>query len=162
MLEFFLPYVIGAALGIAPEGGEAASPDVAVSAEARAPEDQTPTGQFTTAGEIKPIIGMTKGSWVAVRNYNGQDLLYFTHLMAWRCGMWEVRYGINGAAATEIMALEPCHSDTNAPNALADVENFLPYIVLPENSVESVVVAITFDDGTTDTATFERSAIQMP
>lgn len=155
MIELILPYVIAAALGI---DADTAAPK----AVARAPEDQSPTGQFTTAAEVKPILTATKGSWVAVRNYEGQDLLYVTQLLAWRCGLWEVSYGINGAPATEPVALEPCHEGTTAPNALTDVTGYPPYIAFPENSVERVTVQLTFDDGTMAEASYDRSQIQMP
>jgi len=165
MFELYLPYLIGLAMGITPpgDGAQQAVTDqpVALTVNQEA-EDQTPTGQFTTATEVKPILGMTKGNWVAVRNYEGQDLLYFTHLMSWRCGLWDVRYGLNGAAATETLAMEPCHLDSNSPNSMTMVEEYLPYISLPENSVESVTIAITYDDSTVETASFERAAIQIP
>lgn len=158
MFELFLPYLIGAALGMSPD----AAPATAPKASSRAPEDQTPTGQFTTATEIKPILTATKGSWVAVRNYEGQDLLYVTQLLAWRCGLWDIRYGINGADPVETVPLEPCHDATNSPNALTDVAGYPPYVAFPENSIASVRILLTFDDGTTDTATYDRAAIQMP
>ncbi len=168
MFEIFLPYLIGTALGITPEKAPQIN-EMAEVAEGsgdavtdRTPEDQTPTGQFTTATEVKPILTATMGSWVAVRNYEGQDLVYFTQLLAWRCGLWDISYGINGAAPDTVLPLEPCHENTNSPNALTDIENFLPYIALPENSVESVTVQLTLDDGSVMSNSYERTAIQMP
>ncbi len=168
MFEIFLPYLIGTALGITPEKVPENNEMATVSAGSgdavttRTPEDQTPTGQFTTATEVKPILTATIGSWVAVRNYEGQDLVYFTQLLAWRCGLWDISYGLNGAPPDQVLPLEPCHENTNSPNALTDVANFLPYITLPENSVESLTVQLTLDDGTVMSNTYERPQIQMP
>ena len=170
MFELFLPYLIGTALGMSANEGdtqttqaevpvlEASGDDIA----SRTPEPQIPTGKFTTAVEVKPILGMTKGNWVAVRNYNGQDLLYFSHLLAWRCGLWDVRYGINGAPADQVFPLEPCYYDLQTPNSIVDVETYLIYATLPPDSVETVYVEVTFDDGTTDFAQFNRNEIQIP
>ncbi len=170
MFELFLPYLIGTALGMSANEGdtqttqaevpvlEASGDDIA----SRTPEPQIPTGKFTTAVEVKPILGMTKGNWVAVRNYNGQDLLYFSHLLAWRCGLWDVRYGINGAPADQVFPLEPCYDDLQTPNSIVDVETYLIYATLPPDSVETVYVEVTFDDGTTDFAQFNRNEIQIP
>lgn len=175
MLEFALPYLIALALDLdLPEPGASSAPAQSVAAlqgtaapagsaaTDREPEPQVPTGKYTTAVEVKPILGMTKSNWVAVRLYEGQDLLYFTHLMSWRCGLWEVRYGVNGAPADTLVPMEPCHDDTAQPNAMTDVANYLPYVVLPPESVETVYVEITFDDGTTDFAQFARSAVLIP
>lgn len=163
MFELFIPYLIGTALGIDPNasGSTAAIPDQVVT-ESREPEPQVPTGKYTTALEVKPILGMTKGNWVAVRNYEGQDILYFSHLLAWRCGLWDIRYGINGAPADQVLALEPCHQDMQTPNVLTDVETYPIYATLPPDSVNTVYVEITFDDGTTDFAQFNRNEIQIP
>lgn len=166
MFELFLPYVIGTALGIEPTVEEAVIADTAVVEDAgqmaRTPEPQIPTGKFTTAVEVKPILGATKGSWVAVRDYNGQDLVYFTHLMSWRCGLWDVKYGLNGAAADQVIALEPCHEDTAAANAMTDIENFPIYLTMPPGSVQSISVLITYDDGSTEAGEFERNAVLIP
>ena len=167
MFQLFIPFYIGLALGISPDAGPSASDqampvDPPVVAEGRTPDPQVPTGQFTTAVEVKPILGMTQSSWVAVRLYEGQDLLYFTQLLAWRCGLWDVRYGLNGAPATEVFPLEPCHEGTAQPNALTDIENYLPYITLPAESVKAVTLELHYDDGTIESASFERPAILMP
>ena len=84
-------------------------------------EPQVPTGQFTTAVEVKPILGMTRGNWIAVREFDGQDLLYVTHLWAWRCGLVELKLGINGAPP-EVWPLPECHLDQGAPNGITEAD----------------------------------------
>lgn len=166
MIELYLPYLFGLAIGMTgPADGEASGPAAAATAEAapaRAPEDQTPTGQFTTAAEIRPILLATTGNWVGVRDWNGQDLVYFTHLLAWRCGLWDIHYGVNGGPADTALPMEPCNTDTATPNALTDIENFLPYVSFPAGSVEEVSVTITFDDGEEMSMTYPRAQVQMP
>ena len=130
-------------------------------ADVRAPEDQTPTGKFLTATEVRPILDATKGSWIAVRDFNGQDLLYFTHLLAWRCGLWEIRYGLNGAPPDQLFEAESCYLDTATPAAIK-AESHLPYVTLPPGSVASVTVRLLFDDGSEGEATFERNAVLLP
>ena len=163
MIQLYVPFLIGMALGLpAPETGPALAAADPVAPVEREPEPQVATGKFTTAVEVKPIIGMTKQNWVAVRLYNGSDLVYFTHLLAWRCGLWEIRYSINGDEALQSFPMEPCHEDTAQPNAMTDVANYLPYITLPPESVDSIYVELVFDDGTTDFAVFSRPNVLMP
>lgn len=116
---------------------------------------------FTTAAEVKPIMSMTKGSWVAVRDWEGQDLLYFTHIESWRCGLDGVKFGINSTEVDTVYKLEDCHEDTNTPNAMT-MEDHLPYLVFEAGSIETVTVEVTYDDGTTEIETFERKAIMTP
>lgn len=156
----------GAAPGAAPEKGQTATPvqvaePTPATTDSREPEPQVPTGQFTTAVEVKPILEMTKPQWIALRDYEGQDLLYFTQLLSWRCGLWDIRYGLNGAPATEILPLEPCHVGTASPNALTSVD-YPIYLEFPQGSVAQVTVAITFDDGTMAEATYDRAQVLMP
>ena len=130
--------------------------------DSRTPEPQDPTGKFLTATEVRPILDATKGSWVAVRLYDGQDLLYFTNLLSWRCGLWEIRYGINGAPADQVLTMEPCHPDTAQPAALTDPVGFPIWVNFAPDSVQSVTVEIDYDDGTTDSASFDRNQILIP
>lgn len=117
---------------------------------------------FTTAAEVKPILDATKPQWIAVREFDGKDLLYFTNLLAWRCGVSEIRYGLNGAAAETVFAMEPCHNGTAQPNALMMANGELPYITLDLASVATVSVRVVFDDDTTTTADYDRKAILTP
>jgi hypothetical protein len=122
-------------------------------------EPQDPSGKFTTATEVKPILTATKGNWVAVREYDGRDLVYFTHLLAWRCGIAGLRYSINGAEMVDY-PVPACQTDTATPNALP--ADHLPFIYQPLKSVETVAVEVIYDDLSRDTAEFERKAVLIP
>ena len=115
---------------------------------------------FTTASEVKPILTATKGVWVAVREYDGRDLVYFTQILSWRCGLTEFSYQINGGEA-QVFPAAPCHEDTPTPNAILAGDPD-PYISEPLGSVETVTVTLTYDDGTEDSADYERAAVLMP
>ena len=123
-------------------------------------EPQIVMGRFTTATEIRPILMATRMNWVAVRDYHGQDLLYLTHLLAWRCGLAQIKWGVNGGPM-EVWPMPPCHEDTNAPNALTENDG-LPYVALPAGSIETVEIELTYDDLGTESAAFARKLIQMP
>ncbi len=132
----------------------------AVALAVTAPIAATAQG-FTTAAEVKPILGATKGNWVAVREFDGNDLVYFTHLESWRCGLDGVNYGINSDVADQVWELETCYEDEGAPNAMK-AEGRLPYITLPLGSVKTITVELVYDDGSLESAAFERAAIMTP
>lgn len=115
---------------------------------------------FTTAAEIRPILNATQSSWTALREYDGNDLLYFTHLMAWRCGLSAVHYAINGGVQ-KTWDMEPCYEAEPAPNALKS-EAHLPYVVFDLQSVQTVTVVVEYDDGKSVSAQFDRAEIFMP
>ncbi|NRB16482.1 MAG: hypothetical protein HRU33_02585 [Rhodobacteraceae bacterium] len=117
-------------------------------------EPQLPSGQFTTAVEVKPILAMTRGNWISVREFNGEDLLYVTHLWAWRCGLVELKLGINGSVP-EVWPLPECHLDQGAPNGITEADG-LPYRSFDLGSIASVEVQITYDDLTTEQVMFNR------
>ncbi|ASM72791.1 MULTISPECIES: hypothetical protein [Roseobacteraceae] len=123
-------------------------------------EEQVATGKFLTALEVKPILTATKSSWVAVRDYNGQDLVYVTHLWSWRCGLLQIEMALNGGAM-EVWPMPACHLDSNAPAAITDADG-LPYRVFAAGSVQQLDVRITYDDLSVDTISVERKAVLMP
>jgi hypothetical protein len=116
---------------------------------------------FTTAAEVKPILNATKGNWVAVREFDGNDLVYFTHLESWRCGLDSVNYGINSDAADQVWELETCYEGEAAPNAMK-MPDRLPYITLPLGSVKTLLIQLNYDDGTSESATFQRANVMTP
>ena len=100
---------------------EGAAPPAFLAPKAAAPqsglvaEPQVASGRFLTALEVRPILNATQGNWIAVREYGGEDLLYVTHLWSWRCGLAELRIGLNGAAP-EVWPL-PSSKATGCPTA---------------------------------------------
>ncbi|MGR3660213.1 MAG: hypothetical protein ACU0CA_03365 [Paracoccaceae bacterium] len=132
----------------------------AQSANSFAAEDQTASGKFTTATEVKMILDATKDDWIGVRNWNGNDLLYFSNLLAWRCGTHEISYSVNGAEM-QVLAMEPCYIDEPAPNALKLDGDIQLYLVFEENSIETIEVHVLYDDLSEVTVPYERAAVQM-
>lgn len=125
-----------------------------------AAEPQTPTGKFTTATEVKPILTATKGNWVALRDYGGNDLVYVTHLWAWRCGLSAMALAINDGPMRDL-PLPKCHMEYATPNAILEQDG-LPYLTYPQGSVTRISVQIVYDDLSTDVATFEANQVRIP
>ena len=123
-------------------------------------EPQTPSGKFTTAAEIRPIMDATKGSWVAVREYDGKDLLYVTHLWSWRCGLAAMAISVNDEPMQN-WPLPECHLEYATPNAILD-EDGLPFLTMRLGSVEKISIQVVYDDLSVDVAHFARSDVLIP
>ena len=157
MIDVILAVIAAAAQ----PGAQADAPDsAAATAAAPAPaalaaEPQQATGRFTTALEVKPILAATKANWIHVREFNGQDLLYVTHLWSWRCGLAQVKLGVNGHAL-EIWPLPDCHLEEGFPNMIKE-EDGLPYRSYPLGSIQQIAVEVTYDDLSTESQRFGRN-----
>lgn len=116
---------------------------------------------FTTAAEIKPILDATRANWIAVREFDGKDLLYFTQLLSWRCGLSEIHYGLNGAAPDTVWPMEPCYDAEPQPNALK-MEGAEIFLTAPLGSIQTISISVTYDDGTEASADFNRAAVMTP
>ncbi len=112
---------------------------------------------FTSSAEVAPILEMTRANWIAVREWEGQDLIYFTHLLAWRCGIVAIVYSVNGGPEATYPA-EPCYRGEAQPNALK-METVLPYAVAPLGYIRTVKVRLDLDDGRALSATFDRAGV---
>ena len=92
--------------------------------------------------QIKQILDVTKANWVSFRDWQGQQLIYFTHLESWKCGIDYVFYGLNGGPLDQMWELDECDPDN--PNAVLKDK---PYIELPAGSTQSISVQLVYPDG---------------
>ncbi|MCI2393610.1 hypothetical protein [Aliiroseovarius sediminis] len=112
---------------------------------------------FTTADEVRPILDATRQGWIAVREYDGKDLLYFTHLLAWRCGLDQIYYAVNGQSEQQFNA-EPCYEGDPQPNAIKATDT-LPYLTFDPKTIDVVTIRLVYDDGGEATSSYERADI---
>ena len=103
-----------------------------------------PVAAAGLVGLEKQILPVTKQAWVAFRNYDGRQWIYFTHLVVYRCGLAEIRYSIGSEALDESFPLPPCDPDN--PNAIDPVAH-PPYITLPLGTAVSIAVQVIYEDG---------------
>src|SRR6266436_1786143 len=55
----------------------------------------------------RKILDMTATSWLSFREFNGL-LVYYTHLMSYRCAIREARIGIDTAVPDKVLQMPPC------------------------------------------------------
>src|SRR3984893_17712697 len=89
----------------------------------------------------RKILDMTATSWLSFREFNGL-LVYYTHLMSYRCAIREVRVGIDSAVPDKVLKMPPC--DPRDPSVIP--HDAQPYLKLAP-STQSVSVELTYRDG---------------
>jgi hypothetical protein len=89
----------------------------------------------------RKILDMTATSWLSFREFNGL-LVYYTHLMSYRCAIREVRVGIDSAVPDKVLKMPPC--DPRDPSAIPPEAQ--PYLKLAP-ATKSVSVELTYRDG---------------
>ena len=101
---------------------------------------------------VKQTIDLTKANWIAFRDFNGRQLLYFTHLMTWKCGLKEIRYAVNSSHIDSSWPLPECNPQN--PYFIDPTKDDV-YASFPLNSVEFVSVQVVFsDDSETEVMTY--------
>jgi len=93
--------------------------------------------------QMKKILNMTQNSWVSFRDFNGKQLIYFTHLEAYTCGIKEVHYSLNSNDLDKVWKLQPC-----ASKGISGIKKDIIYLTLPLGTVKSIAVQLIFTDGT--------------
>ena len=108
-----------------------------------------PTGVLER--EQRRVLEMTAGSWLSFREYNGL-LLYYTHLMSYRCAIRQIRIGLDSTVPDRTIAMPPC----NQRDPMAIPADAQPYLKVPPVT-GSVSVEITYRDGSvSEVKTFRR------
>ena len=68
----------------------------------------------------RKILDMTATSWLSFREFNGL-LVYYTHLMSYRCAIREVRVGIDSTVPDKVLKMPPCDPrDPSVDSARSD------------------------------------------
>ncbi len=89
---------------------------------------------------------MTWTSWVVIQPNPGdasQTLVYFTHLVSYRCGIETAVYGFDGGPLDKAFDLPPC----DEANPMAMPPDFMPMFE-PPPGIKSMQIQVTYKDGT--------------
>ena len=89
----------------------------------------------------RKILDMTATSWLSFREFNGL-LVYYTHLMSYRCAIREVRVGVDSTVPDKVLKMPPCNP--RDPSAIP--HDATPYLKLAP-ATKSVSVELTYRDG---------------
>jgi hypothetical protein len=100
----------------------------------------------------RKILDMTATSWLSYREFNGL-LVYYTHLVSYRCAIREVRIGIDTAMPDKVLKLPPC--DLRDPSAIS--AGMLLYQKLPPTT-QFMSVELTYRDGSVSEVKSFRTA----
>ena len=86
---------------------------------------------------------MTSSNWLSFREFNGL-LVYYSHLLSYRCAIREVKIGIDSTVPDRKLAIPPC--DPRDPSSIPS--NAQSYMKLPP-ATKVMSVELTYRDGTT-------------
>jgi Caspase domain len=89
----------------------------------------------------RKTLDLTATSWLSFRQFNGL-LVYYTHLMSYRCAIREVKVGIDSTVPDTVLKMPPC--DPRAPMEIP--ANAQTYLKLAP-STKFVSVELTYRDG---------------
>src|SRR3954447_1023639 len=100
----------------------------------------------------RKILDMTATSWLSFREFNGL-LVYYTHLMSYRCAIREVRIGIDTAVPDKVLNMPGC--DMRDPSAISAG---MPLYMKLAPATQFISVELTYRDGSVSEIKSFRSA----
>ena len=115
-------------------------------------------GDLTQAPGAAMIHQAIQAQMVSFKQEGDVDFVYFTNLLAWRCGVAQILVGLNGAPPTIPYPMEPCYRDLREPNTLKlDRPEFPIYLKMPAGSAQTMTLRIVYEDGKTADFVVERA-----
>lgn len=90
----------------------------------------------------RDILDRFANSWIAFGEGHNQHLLYYTHLVSYRCAIQKAEIGFDGEAPTKPLALPPC-DEANPHSIPADS---LPYLRIKPD-IGSATLRLTYVGG---------------
>ena len=101
--------------------------------------------QTPPVAQLKMMAEAAKAQWVAFRNWDGKQWIYFTIPVTYHCGLTEIRYSLNGADLAERWPVPACN--TQMPFNV-DPQKDQIYLALDPGAVSSVSLQLVYADGT--------------
>ena len=101
--------------------------------------------QTPPVAQLKMMAEAAKAQWVAFRNWDGRQWIYFTIPVTYHCGLSEIRYSLNGADLGERWPVPACNAQMPFN---VDPEKDKVYLALNPGSVSSVSLQLVYADGT--------------
>lgn len=101
---------------------------------------------------MRDILERFSNSWLAFGAGHNNHLLYYTHLVSYRCAIQKAEIGFNGEAPSQVLKLPPCDpaNPYNVPNSHSPYLNIRP-------DTESATLRLTFIGGdVAEVKTFPR------
>ncbi|XWN31377.1 MAG: caspase family protein [Devosia sp.] len=95
----------------------------------------------------KQILQQFTNAWISTSEWDGRMLIYFTHLISYRCAIDTVAFSYDGDQLDRIYELAPCNPDNPHAVATASGNDTDIYQAVPSGA-ESVSVQLTYKDGT--------------
>ena len=94
------------------------------------------------------LDGNKASGWIAFRNFNGRQLLYFTTLQTLHCRLKEIRYSINNEDLDQRVELVKCNPAMPFSVGESDVLEGRIYISMPLGTAFWAAVQVGWEDET--------------
>jgi Skp family chaperone for outer membrane proteins len=91
----------------------------------------------------KQILDQFWTSWIAFDASGNRGLVYFTHILSYRCAIKAVHYGLNNGPLDKAIEMPAC----DAENPYAIPNDYQPYFKVGDD-IKSMSIKITYSDGT--------------
>ena len=100
--------------------------------------------QMPPVAQLKTMAEAAKAQWVAFRNWNGKQWIYFTIPVTYHCGLTEIRYSLNSKDLAERWPVPECNAQMPFN---VDPQKDRIYLALNPGSVSAVSVQLVYADG---------------